>query len=113
MAFHARVAGELLLLGDVEIALDAAFPGQPGILILAGTGSNVAGRSRSGKITTVGGWGPVLSDQGSGQRIGSETLRAIFLAIDEADSKESGQTPTELLPAVQEFLEPYDARSTG
>jgi glucosamine kinase len=102
-AFHARVGGELLLLGDVEIALDAAFPGQPGVLILAGTGSNVAGRSQSGKITTAGGCGPVLSDQGSGHRIGSEALRAIFLAIDEANSKETGLPPTDLLPAVMEF----------
>jgi len=102
-AFRTRVAGELLLLGDVEIALDAAFPVEPGVLILAGTGSNVAGRSRSGRITTVGGWGPVLSDQGSGHRVGSEALRAIFLAIDEADSKDSAQPPTAVLPAVLEF----------
>src|ERR1700722_1177577 len=39
-AFATRVSGELLLLGDVEIALDAAFPGQPGIVAIAGTGSN-------------------------------------------------------------------------
>src|SRR5580704_17460876 len=52
-AFAARVSGDLLLLGDVEIALDAAFPGQPGILVLAGTGSNVAGRAPSGTITTA------------------------------------------------------------
>jgi glucosamine kinase len=37
-----RVGGGLLLLGDVEIALDAAFRGGPGVLILAGTGSNAA-----------------------------------------------------------------------
>ncbi len=43
-AMTSRVSGELLLLGDVEIALDAAFPGQAGVLVLAGTGSNVAGR---------------------------------------------------------------------
>jgi glucosamine kinase len=91
-----RVGGSLILLGDVEIALDAAFPGQPGILILAGTGSNVAGRDRSGTISTAGGWGPALADQGSGHRIGHEALRAIFLAIDE------GLT-TSLLPAVLDF----------
>ena len=53
-SFSARVAGDLLLLGDVEIALDAAFPGQPGVLVLAGTGSNVAGRAPSGVITSPG-----------------------------------------------------------
>ena len=99
-AFAARVSGDLLLLGDVEIALDAAFPGQPGILVLAGTGSNVAGRAPSGTITTAGGWGPALADQGSGHRIGSEALRAAFLAIDENDTN---QTPTTLLPAILDF----------
>ena len=33
-ALARRVAGSLLLLGDVEIALDAAFKGGPGILVL-------------------------------------------------------------------------------
>ncbi len=82
-ALRQHVGGELLLLGDVEIALDAAFPGRSGILVLAGTGSNVAGRTGNGKVTTAGGYGPVPSDQGSGHRIGSQALRAVFLAIDE------------------------------
>jgi glucosamine kinase len=108
-SFAARVSGDLILLGDVEIALDAAFPGQPGILVLAGTGSNVAGRAPSGIITTAGGWGPALADQGSGHRIGSEALRATFLAIDERneqaeqDACHTGQPPTTLLPAILEF----------
>ncbi len=79
----ARVSGDLLLLGDVEIALDAAFPGQAGILVLAGTGSNVAGRTADGVMMTTGGWGPALSDQGSGHRIGTQAVRAIALAHDE------------------------------
>jgi N-acetylglucosamine kinase-like BadF-type ATPase len=79
----ARVSGELILLGDVEIALDAAFFGRPGVLAMAGTGSNVAGRACDGTLTTAGGWGPALGDQGSGHRIGSEALRAMFLAKDD------------------------------
>jgi glucosamine kinase len=85
-AMTSRVSGELLLLGDVEIALDAAFPGQPGVLVLAGTGSNVAGRTHDGTLTTAGGWGPALSDQGSGHKIGLEGLKAAFLAKDELRS---------------------------
>jgi N-acetylglucosamine kinase-like BadF-type ATPase len=81
--FTERVGGSLLLLGDVEIALDAAFRGGPGVLVLAGTGSNVAGRTPSGVLSTCGGWGPQLSDQGSGHAIGANALRAIFLAVDE------------------------------
>ena len=95
-AFAARVGGELLVLGDVEIALDAAFPGESGVLVLAGTGSNVAGRTDSGKLITAGGWGPALADQGSGYRIGQEALRAIFASLDEEE-------PTLLLGAVMDF----------
>ena len=82
-AFANRVGGSLILVGDVEIALDAAFFGGPGVLVMAGTGSNVAGRTTTGDLTTAGGWGPALADQGSGSRIGHQALRDIFLAIDE------------------------------
>jgi N-acetylglucosamine kinase-like BadF-type ATPase len=92
----ARVGGELLIIGDVEIALDAAFRGGPGVLVLSGTGSDVAGRGPNGVISTSGGWGPLLADQASGHRIGHEALRAIFLAKDE------GREST-LLDAVMRF----------
>jgi glucosamine kinase len=95
-AITSRVSGELMLLGDVEIALDAAFPEEPGVLVLAGTGSNVAARTSSGKLISAGGWGPALADQGSGQRIGMESLRAIFLAKDEG-------MPTRLLQDVMDY----------
>jgi glucosamine kinase len=95
-AITARVGGGLLILGDVEIALDAAFPGQPGVLVLAGTGSNVVGRSAEGKLISAGGWGPVLADQGSGHMIGVDALRAIFLAKDE-------ERHTGLLDGVMDF----------
>ena len=81
---------------DVEIALDAAFPGRAGVLVMAGTGSNVVGRTRAGELISAGGWGPALADQGSGHLIGLESLRAIFLAKDE-------ERETLLLPAVLDF----------
>jgi glucosamine kinase len=86
-SFAARVSGELILLGDVEIALDAGFHGGPGVLVLAGTGSNVAGRTHARRLISAGGWGPALADQGSGHRIGLQALRAGFLAIDEGRSR--------------------------
>jgi len=94
-AFAQRVSGALCLTGDVDIALDAAFTGGPGVVVIAGTGSNVAGRGIQGVVTTVGGWGPALSDQLSGHRIGLQGLRALFLTIDE-------ERPTVLLDAVLE-----------
>lgn len=95
-AFAEHVGGSLILVGDVEIALDGAFFGGPGVLVMAGTGSNVAGRNARGELTTAGGWGPVLSDQGSGARIGQQALRDMFLAFDE------GQETT-LMPAIMKL----------
>jgi glucosamine kinase len=82
-ALTARIAGDLILLGDVEIALEAAFPGKPGITVIAGTGSNVAGRGIDGEISTAGGWGPALADEGSGYGIGRTALHALVTAIDQ------------------------------
>jgi N-acetylglucosamine kinase-like BadF-type ATPase len=103
-AFAQRVGGSLILVGDVEIALDAAFFGGPGVLVMAGTGSNVAGRTAAGDLTTAGGWGPALADQGSGSRIGHQALRDTFLAIDE-------DRTTTLLPAILDLWQLADLES--
>lgn len=92
--FALHVSGPLLLVGDVEIALDAAFFGGRGVLALAGTGSNVAARAVNSQIMTAGGWGPILADQGAGHWIGIEGLRRGFLARDQG-------RPTELLEAAR------------
>jgi glucosamine kinase len=94
----AMVSGELLLVGDEEIALDAAFPGAPGILVIAGTGSNVIGRNALGKLFGAGGWGPVLGDEGSGYWIGLEAIRA---ALRERDRIGTGAISARLLHAIE------------
>jgi N-acetylglucosamine kinase-like BadF-type ATPase len=77
-----HVSGEILLCGDEEIALDAVFPGKPGILVISGTGSNVIGRCSNGSLHGAGGWGPVLGDEGSGYWIGVEAIRTALRAQD-------------------------------
>lgn len=77
-----RVGGTLTLVGDEVIALDAAFPGEQGILVVAGTGSIVIGRDSSGWTTIAGGWGPALGDEGSGCVLAQQALRGMFSAID-------------------------------
>lgn len=85
--------GDLVVCGDVEIALDAAFPGEAGVLVMAGTGSNTLGRTSKGELVTVGGWGPLLADEGSGHWIG---LRALRAAIREHDEHGKSQLLTAL-----------------
>lgn len=75
--------GDLVVCGDVEIALEAAFPGEAGVLVMAGTGSNTLGRTSTGEQVTVGGWGPLLADEGSGHWIGLRALRAAIRERDE------------------------------
>jgi len=92
-ALASRVGGHLEICGDELIALDAAFHGGRGILAVAGTGSNVVGRTHTGELVRAGGWGPVMSDQGAGARIGLLALRAMFHAHDACEE-------SSLLPAI-------------
>jgi len=92
------VAGELLLCGDEEIALDAAFSGGPGMLVVAGTGSNAIGRSANGSLFGAGGWGPVLGDEGSGTWIGLEAIRT---ALRTHDGMPLGDSSTSLLREIE------------
>lgn len=89
------VGGELLLCGDEVIALDAAFQGGKGILVIAGTGSNIVGRAADGTMYSVGGWGPAIGDEGSGFWIGHEGVKAVFWGLDRG-------VPTTMLKAIQE-----------
>lgn len=77
------VSGELILSGDEEIALDAAFGAGPGVLVIAGTGSHVVGRCTNGTRVTAGGWGPVVGDEGSGTWIGLEAIRTALREMDQ------------------------------
>jgi len=70
------------VVGDEIIALDAAFHGGPGILQIAGTGSNTIGRAPSGAFETAGGYSSILGDQGSGYWIGLHAIRESLHAHD-------------------------------
>lgn len=92
----AFVSGEVEVCGDEVIALDAAFKGGTGILVVSGTGSVVVARSADGTIYNAGGWGPILGDEGAGWRIGVEAVRSGFWAKDRG-------IETMLLAEVQNF----------
>jgi glucosamine kinase len=99
---EAQVSGSLILCGDEEIALEAAFAGGPGILVIAGTGSNVIGRAPGGTFHSAGGWGPILGDEGGGYWIGLEAIRAALRAQDAAATRlDPTEASTQLLREIQ------------
>jgi N-acetylglucosamine kinase-like BadF-type ATPase len=81
------------IVGDEVIALDAAFKGGPGILQIAGTGSNTIGRAPDGGRETAGGWSSRLGDEGSGYWIGVHAVRRALRAYDRGE-------PTRILDTV-------------
>jgi len=69
---------------DTRSVLAAAFGDGPGIVVIAGTGSNVAGqKSASEPIEKSGGWGHLFSDEGSAYDI---ARRGFQLAYDSYDA---------------------------
>ncbi len=92
---RALVPGEIEVVGDMIIAMEAAFAGLPGVVVISGTGSVAFGRNQHGELARAGGWGPAISDEGSGQWIGRNAVSAVMRALD------AGQ-PTSLLRAILE-----------
>jgi len=84
------------IVGDEVIALDAAFKGGPGILQIAGTGSNTIGRAPDGGRESAGGWSSRLGDEGSGYWIGVNAVRRALRAHDR-------EQPTRVLERVGEI----------
>lgn len=62
---------------DVRIALEGAFSGGEGLLLIAGTGSIILGKDKNGKIHRAGGFGRFIGDEGSGYSIGRKGLQAV------------------------------------
>ena len=67
---------------DARIALEGAFSGKEGSILIAGTGSIMFGKDGSGKIHRVGGFGRFIGDEGSGYRIGRIGLNAVARFFD-------------------------------
>ena len=84
------------VVGDHIIALDAAFQGGPGILQIAGTGTNCVGRAPDGTLETAGGWSSRLGDEGSGYWIGVNSIRRALHALDREE-------PCLVIPKVMEI----------
>lgn len=80
---QALAIADIQLMDDFWNAFYGALGSPYGIVALAGTGSFAAGRSRPGPLYTVGGWGPLFGDGGSGYHLGVLCLQAVTRREDE------------------------------
>lgn len=100
---------------DVRIAHAGGLAGQPGIALIAGTGSSCYGRSADGHSWYIG-WDALADDAGSGYWLG---LRAINLAVRAADGR-GQQTALEKIvfsflqiPGLDELMARLQSSSLG
>jgi len=93
----------IIVINDAELVLRSATQGQPGIIIISGTGSVGYALDGSGNMLRVGGWGHIIDDGGSGYRIGMDAIKAALLDFDGRGEK------TLLTNMVTEF---FDIEST-
>jgi glucosamine kinase len=77
------ISGEIEVVGDMEIALAAAFGSGPGAIVIAGTGSIAYGRNAQGTTARAGGWGFAISDEGSAHWIGRAAVAAALREVDQ------------------------------
>jgi glucosamine kinase len=90
------VAGEIEVVGDMEIALQAALGDGPGVIVIAGTGSIAFGRDASGKTARAGGWGFAISDEGSAHWIGRAAVAAVLRTADESTAAPTAEQASPL-----------------
>lgn len=64
-----------LVTDDAWIALSGATGGEPGIVVIGGTGSIAFGRNGAGRAARAGGWGYLFGDEGGAFWIAREALR--------------------------------------
>ena len=71
-----------VIVNDALVALVAGAGDQPGVVVVAGTGSIAYGRDGSGRAARAGGWGYLLGDEGGGFWIGRAALSAVVRQFD-------------------------------
>jgi N-acetylglucosamine kinase-like BadF-type ATPase len=67
---------QTLITDDAHIALAGATAGEPGLVVIAGTGSIALGSNSAGRTARAGGWGYFFGDEGGGFWIARQALRA-------------------------------------
>jgi len=70
------------VLPDYAIALTGATNGQPGVIVIAGTGSAAYGENVAGESHRAGAYGYLIDDAGSGYGVGRAALAAALRVAD-------------------------------
>jgi glucosamine kinase len=78
---HPHPYRDVLVTTDAQAACIGAHGGRDGGIIIVGTGS-IGWAELRGHHVRVGGWGLVVSDEGSGAWLGREALRRVLWALD-------------------------------
>ena len=73
--------GRVRVVQDAQTAAAGALGADDGIVAAMGTGS-VFIRQLGGEVVTIGGWGPILGDEGSGNWLGRRFLAHVLRASD-------------------------------
>lgn len=74
------LGGRRLITNDAFVALRAGASGPAGVVVIAGTGSVVAGRDARGVTFRTLGIGPYFGDYGGGSDISEEAVKAVSAA---------------------------------
>jgi glucosamine kinase len=90
----------IAVVGDMTVALEAAFGSGPGVIVIAGTGSIAYGRDAEGETARAGGWGFAISDDGSAHWIGRTAVSAVLRAADRAPTTPENILHGELVSAL-------------
>ena len=96
---------EIEIYNDAHIALVGGNGGRKDALLILGTGSIALGISRDGNEVRTGGWGAVISDHGSGYKLG---MRAISVVMDHYDDIISFTSLTDKLLKFYKLASPED-----
>lgn len=67
---------------DCSIALAGGLSGRPGIVLIIGTGSSCYGQTADGQGWRSGGWGHLISDEGSSYWLGVQAMRTAVMVSD-------------------------------
>ena len=78
----AATGADVVVVDDTEAALAGAFGAGPGVIVIAGTGSNALGQSGDGRTARAGGFGFLVGDEGSAYWFASQALRAALRSHD-------------------------------